>query len=156
MCTLKLQAATNPLHLAAENGRAEVVGMLLNKDAILDSTTEVVTAYRTKNGQTRAPPDDSGHTPLHLAAENGHAEVVSVLLERGASVDLKVAGSGKTALRFAAESECPDTTLALLVHGADVEIGDCNDWTPLFWAERRDKTEIAKVLKSWSAWSRLS
>ncbi|KAH9846824.1 ankyrin [Lenzites betulinus] len=34
-------------------------------------------------------PDENGYTALHLAADRGHADVVKVLLERGADRDIK-------------------------------------------------------------------
>ncbi|CDO73499.1 hypothetical protein BN946_scf185013.g134 [Trametes cinnabarina] len=33
--------------------------------------------------------DENGYTPLHLAADRGHAEIVRILLERGADKDMK-------------------------------------------------------------------
>ena len=44
-----------------------------------------------------------GATALMIAASFGHAEVVSVLIERGATVDRQHAYAGTTALHFAAE-----------------------------------------------------
>ena len=57
----------------------------------------------------------SGKTLLALAAENGHAEIVELLLGRGASVDL----GETTPLMLAAERGYPTIVALLLAAGAD-------------------------------------
>ena len=46
---------------------------------------------------------ENGYTPLMMASKNGHADVVQVLLEKGANINLKWAGrtAGQTALDMA-------------------------------------------------------
>ncbi|KDN62992.1 hypothetical protein CSUB01_10458 [Colletotrichum sublineola] len=58
-----------PLLWAVRNGRLEVVRMLLDRGADVNSRT------------------DSRQTPLFRAARNGHLEVVQMLLDRGADVN---------------------------------------------------------------------
>ncbi|KAJ1475513.1 ankyrin repeat protein, partial [Baffinella frigidus] len=55
-----------PLHTASENGREEVVKVLLDAGADVEAKTTV------------------GATPLYVAASNGHAGVVRILLNAGA------------------------------------------------------------------------
>lgn len=38
-------------------------------------------------------PKSKGATPLHLAAEGGHLEVMDELLERGANIDARTKGA---------------------------------------------------------------
>ena len=61
-----------PLHAAASNGDFGFVKLLLNRRHIKI------------NGKQRG-----GYTPLHLAAKGGHEIVVSMLLKKGAGVNIK-------------------------------------------------------------------
>jgi len=45
----------------------------------------------------------SGETPLHLAASNGHTEVLKLLVGAKADVDVQDSKSGKTALHHSTE-----------------------------------------------------
>jgi ankyrin repeat protein len=60
-----------PLCLAAKNGVADIVAILVAK------------------GASKEARDTVGGTPLWWAATNGHANVVSILLQHGASRDAK-------------------------------------------------------------------
>lgn len=48
-------------------------------------------------------PDNSGRTPLHAAAANGHEHVVKVLVTNGADIEGKDR-HGRTALRLAVDN----------------------------------------------------
>ena len=61
-----------PIHDAAEQGNLEEVMRLIQEDPeIVDAT------------------DEYGDTPLYYASIESHVEVVSYLLEQGASIDIK-------------------------------------------------------------------
>ncbi len=64
-----------------------------------------------------------GQTPLFKAAERGHAEVVKVLLERGASVNLRDTFYGATPMTWALDKGHVAVVRALLEKGAE-EVGD--------------------------------
>ena len=57
--------------------------------------------------------DNNGHTPLHYAAEHGHADVVRALLEAGARADT-ASSDGNTPLQWAAEHGHADRMRALI------------------------------------------
>ncbi|XP_072904092.1 transient receptor potential cation channel, subfamily N, member 1 [Hemitrygon akajei] len=109
---LKMKADANatdiqgqtPLHLAAENNHSEVVKLFLKQKPELvmsanmeGSTCAHIAASKgsvavikellkfNKAGVTMARNKNKDSSPLHLAATGGHAEVVKVLLEAGAS-----------------------------------------------------------------------
>ena len=88
-----------PLHLAAEEGRIEVVHVLLQHGANVG----------TKNGD--------GRTALHQAAKSGKVEVVHVLLQHGANVGTKD-DSGRTALQIASDKGYGDIMKLLSEHRA--------------------------------------
>ena len=61
-------------------------------------------------------------TPLHLAAMDGHTQVVALLLDRGVKPDLKLGyqqAQGATPLMMAAGAGHTDTVALLLARGAD-------------------------------------
>ncbi|KAK6495290.1 hypothetical protein TWF481_003316 [Arthrobotrys musiformis] len=62
--------------------------------------------------------DESGRTPLHLAASKGKLDAVQVLLEFGATVDVP-GDMGRTALHYAAIGGFPDVVECLLKAGAN-------------------------------------
>jgi ankyrin repeat protein len=66
-----------------------------------------------------------------LASFNGHTEVVTLLLQRGASA--KATDSNKrTALMFASSGPFPDTVKTLLKAGSEVNAADGEEaWTAL-------------------------
>lgn len=61
----------SPLHVAAKWGKTNMVALLLEKGANIESKTR------------------DGLTPLHCAARSGHEQVVDMLLERGAPISSK-------------------------------------------------------------------
>ena len=89
-------------------------------------------------------------SPLLMASVEGHTEIVKVLLERGAQVDLQDNG-GWTALMWASYSGCTEIVNVLVERGAQVDLQNNVGLTALIWASGRGHTEIVRVLLERSA-----
>nr|WP_253308677.1 ankyrin repeat domain-containing protein [Rickettsia endosymbiont of Ceutorhynchus assimilis] len=92
----------NNICLAAQNGDISAVNYLLTKN------TDVNT------------PDHTKQTALHYAARNGHDDIVKLLLDHGANVNVITPDDGWTALHFAARNGYDGIVEVLLKHNADI------------------------------------
>ncbi|KXZ42210.1 hypothetical protein GPECTOR_181g256 [Gonium pectorale] len=123
-------------------------------------------------GADRDARDKSGRTPLHLAAQNGHVDVMRVLLNVGANKDTdenllvgllccsclygtdnKVHDEGtvctqrgNTPLHYAAENGHTEAVRALLGAGADKDAINKYVATPLYVAAENGHVEAVQVL----------
>ncbi|MDO8436831.1 MAG: ankyrin repeat domain-containing protein [Nitrosomonadaceae bacterium] len=89
----------NPLIYAATKGHTEIVEMLLDVGAKIDSTS------------------DNGTTALMMAARGDHLDAVKLLLQKGANPNIRNE-SGGTALSFALSREHLQVAKLLRVSGA--------------------------------------
>ncbi|KAF2539806.1 hypothetical protein F2Q68_00020394 [Brassica cretica] len=96
------------LHVSASFGHSQIV-------KLLSSVDESKTVINSK--------DDEGWAPLHSATSIGKAELVEILLTRGADVNVKNNG-GRTALHYAASKGWLEIAQLLLTHGAKINITD--------------------------------
>jgi ankyrin repeat protein len=83
--------------------------------------------------------------PIHVAARQGHADILTLLLEHGADLE----GRGKydwTPLHQASEDGKLEAGQCLLDHGADINARDTDDWTPLFPATINGHVEFVRLL----------
>ncbi|MBQ7394449.1 MAG: ankyrin repeat domain-containing protein, partial [Lentisphaeria bacterium] len=72
------------------------------------------------------PSPKTGHTPIHVAARHGNAEMVKALLDLGVPVELKDR-NGHTALHIAATKKYNSVIEVLFAAGADPNMGDNED-----------------------------
>lgn len=95
-----------PLHVASMSGHPKIVQLLLNQDCdALD-----------KMSSTKL-------SPLHCAAKEGKLEVVKLLLERGASLNVQNS-YGHTPLMLAVSEDYIDVVRLLVDAGADLFVRD--------------------------------
>ena len=97
-------------------------------------------------------PDHTGATPLHRAAEAGHAKTIDRLIQAGADLNAQD-WKGRTPLHRAVENGSADSTSTLLKHGANPQQLDFRGRTPTTMAENAGRedlvNEIHKVNAKW-------
>ncbi|MBI4471774.1 MAG: ankyrin repeat domain-containing protein, partial [Acidobacteria bacterium] len=91
-----------PLFLAAKNGNAAMIELLVTTGSEVDT------------------PNKAGTTALMLAAASGRADAVKVLLDNGANINATDTVNGQTALMFAAAVNASPTIKLLAERGADL------------------------------------
>jgi ankyrin repeat protein len=124
-----------PLHKAAVFNRLACAEMLLSFGAQISPLGKKYGALRL--------------APLHLAAEEGHVEMVKYLLEHGADPNTPSEGANKiTPLHMAAAKGRADVVEVLIAAGADIDAVDSAGKTPLAWAIESDKAETADILRA--------
>ncbi|XP_042648613.1 ankyrin repeat domain-containing protein 30A-like isoform X3 [Tyto alba] len=116
-----------PLHLACANGHAAVVRFLAGKKCKLN------------------PCDSFQKSPLMKAVERQHKDCVAILLEHGASPDLKGPG-GNTALHLAAVIPNKSLVELLLAHKAHIDAQNELGYTPLTLAITEHCEEMVEFL----------
>lgn len=118
----------NGLQLAAAFGLIKIVGQLL------------------ENGIDIAATDEDGGTALHRAAENGHVDVVMLLLHKGADINFQKKKQRLTALHLAALNGHSAVVKSLLQEGAQADLQDDDGWTALHVAAWTGKIVVINVL----------
>ncbi|XP_013383238.1 trithorax group protein osa isoform X2 [Lingula anatina] len=116
------------LHLAAQNGQAEVTKVLINAGCDINAV------------------DSLGGTPLHRAAAQGHVEVVTLLLEEGCAYDRQEDVHGNTALHEAAWNGFSDTIKALIKGGANIFATNKAGFGPLHLAAQNGHNQSTREL----------
>jgi ankyrin repeat protein len=119
-------AGENAMMLAALNGDATFVNLLIAKDAEVNK---------------------KGWTPLHYAATNGHDDIVKILVDHSAYID---AGSpnGTTPLMMAARGGHLSTCKLLLDEGADLRVKNQLGLTAVDFARKYNEKDVAEGLQA--------
>ena len=117
-----------PLMIAARSAPAEMVALLLDHGAAIESLWPKV-----------------GYTPLMAAASAGRVATIELLVKRGASLDARTP-QGAGPLHVAAQSNQPAAIQALLHAGLKVDTLDHSKATPLIIAAATGQIDAVKVL----------
>lgn len=137
------QEGRTPLHIAAAEGRSEIVEYFLD--------TELINVNATKR---------NGNTPLHEAVLGGHIAVIKLLLS-AKDIDVNAKNNdGSTPLHLAVECDHFDVVKELTMKPekknvlqrkyVDVNITDSDNKTPLHLANECGHVEIEKLLEGLS------
>ncbi|XP_077067716.1 caskin-2 isoform X3 [Siphateles boraxobius] len=117
-CVLN-KAKKTPLDLACEFGRVKVAQLLLSSNMVASLL----------EGDRKDPSDSNCNTPLHLAARNGHKDVIWLLLKAG--IDINRTTKAGTSLHEAALYGKTEVVRLLLDAGIDVNIRNTYNQTAL-------------------------
>ncbi|XP_048653839.1 caskin-2 isoform X2 [Marmota marmota marmota] len=129
------KAKKTPLDLACEFGRLKVTQLLLNSHlcvALLE-------------GEAKDPCDPNYTTPLHLAAKNGHREVIRQLLRAGIEINRQTKTG--TALHEAALYGKTEVVRLLLEGGVDVNIRNTYNQTALDIVNQFTTSQASREIK---------
>lgn len=142
-CMVEKQGSTEQeeinieLFIACDLGDLEAVQSLLVKRAAVNC------AYSFKRLA-----DDTLHmgTPLGQAAQNGHWQIMELLLQNGADVRIKSPVTGIEPLTLAAVEGCVQAVLTLLRWNADPNCSESFGGSPLIAAAEHGRLAVAKRL----------
>jgi ankyrin repeat protein len=96
-------------------------------------------------GKSPNDTDDAGHAGLHLAAINGNAQIVAILIRGGAQIDIKDP-LGDTPLFYAADRDQAEICKLLLDAKAVPDVQNRSGVTPLMTAARRGNSDVVRLL----------
>lgn len=121
------ESGLTPLFIAAKDGKAEMVMILLQAGATIEAIDDM--------------------TPLYKAAQNGHLLVIELLLCAGADINYTLS-DGSTALHVAAYEGEIDVVELLLIRGGTM-LSDNKGKTPKMLAEESGHYAVALLLSLW-------
>ena len=88
---------------------------------------------------------DYNYTPLHAASAWNRPEVVKMLIDAGAELNVQTKG-GLTPLHRTIRMSNSEVAKILIDAGADLNIQEAHGWTPLHWAIEYKENEIKQML----------
>jgi ankyrin repeat protein len=100
-----------------------------------------------KNGANVNHQDAYGVAPLHGASRTNRVEVVKILIENKADVNLPTTSGKETPLHYAAKYNNPDVVKLLLTNNADKNIKDASGLTPYDAAKKDNADKVLDLLK---------
>jgi ankyrin repeat protein len=120
--------SSSALPNAARDGDLEKVQCLLNQGIDVDST------------------DEDGNTALIIASNEGHIDIVQLLLKKNAKLDIQATEGGSTALICASAEGHLEIVKALLTKNSNVDIQNQYGCTALLLSSSHGQLEVVRAL----------
>ncbi|KAI4092894.1 MAG: hypothetical protein L6R37_007496 [Teloschistes peruensis] len=137
------------LHYAAYNGQTEVTVALLKRGAFVNAQIDDSAYNDSVDYIGNIPHEVYQHqlvTPLQKAVGKGHADIVEILLNYGASVNV-VGCQGYTVLKIAAKAGYANVAKLLLEHGSAFDKStDGDEPTLLYWVASAGHEDVVRLL----------
>ncbi|XP_027043650.1 ankyrin-3-like [Pocillopora damicornis] len=116
--------------------------------ACRDGLIDIVRALQQRGVPTINTLDKDGLAPIHYAARYDHEEIVQLLIEGGADLDIFSGSESKftTPLQIAARFNSPATARLLVLNGVDVAKQSSYGQQALHYAARRGNLKVVQVL----------
>ena len=159
----KPEEQKNSLHIAVENSFNDIVDVLIENGAAVDSkvgtsqSTAIIIAAEVNNikslekliqsGASINAQNGYGNSALHIACKNGFNDVVTLLLKNNAMINLQNK-KGSTPMHFACYSDTPSDHIVnqLLNAGADIEMKDTRGLSPLLAVCKSGHVSVLNLL----------
>ncbi len=148
----------SPLHFAAKSGHIDVTQVLIEKGADINQKEVGVDCSNSRTNREPCPGLDNsdeirdgddfeglGGTPLNRAAEQGHDDLVLLLLNNGADISA-TNQYGCTALHAAARAGYIKLVKLLIARGINISTMDENGRTALHYAAEAGEAGIIQIL----------
>jgi len=161
----------SPLFYAIQKGQIDVVRYLVNHGATLFPQINEITTALHQAMLPRSPRQSRleiiafllatgqidvnarniyGNTALHTAAEYGYVDVISLLLQAGANIEMR-GQDGQTPLLLATAKGHNEVVHTLLINGANPNQADNDNCTPLHQAALHGNLDAVRLLLEYGA-----
>ncbi len=159
LVTAKMGIGLSAILFAVYYGKSDIVQLLLAHNPQLDifeatavgKLDQVEVLLNTQPELVNASASD-GFTPLGLASFFGYLEIVTLLLTKGAKVNVASRNDQHVMpLHSSVASRNIPISKVLLEHGADVNAKQQEDFTPLLEAAHNGQLEMVELLLSYGA-----
>ena len=154
-----------PVEVAASKNKFDIVRMLLGQshtsshkqnDSVENVKHELTDMNCIEKKIFRSPSKrrtgGQGVTPLHLAAQNGHWDIMAALVSRDYSLDARTSKDDRFALLEACASNQFECVQELLRLGASLSLKNRDDFlTPLMWTAKLGHKHIMSLLLRWGS-----
>jgi tetratricopeptide (TPR) repeat protein len=132
-------------HHADPNTRCDIGGDTALGTAACKGNLTLASVY-VEHGANVDLADNGKMSPLSCAVMHEHANVVKLLLDHGANVEVKNPYGHTTPLQDAAHANDVSTVKLLIEKHANLEATDSDGKTPLLIASSRGNTQVVKLL----------